>query len=121
MALTNAERAKAGCGALTLNPVLTSVADDHSRDMVDRSFFDHTNPDGMDAADRIDLAGYPWRAWGENIAFGYSTAAEVMDGWMNSPSHRDNILDCDFSEMGVGFDPGGSDGPYWTQVFGTPG
>jgi len=119
--ISNAERAKKGCAALKLDPTLNSVAQDHSRDMVQLGFFAHTNPDGQNAADRFDEAGYPWSAWGENIAFGYSTGVGVMKGWMNSSSHRGNILDCNFNEMGVGIDPGGSNGPYWTQVFGKRG
>ncbi|MFG3343473.1 CAP domain-containing protein [Streptomyces sp. NPDC048018] len=116
IALVNAERAKAGCGALTANATLTRAAQGHSDDMAARDFFDHTNPDGADPGDRVSAAGYPWSTYGENIAMGQSSAEQVMESWMNSPGHRANILNCNFKEIGVGIHNSG--GPYWTQVFG---
>ncbi|MFJ9574939.1 CAP domain-containing protein [Streptomyces sp. NPDC101191] len=116
IALVNAERAKAGCGALTPNATLTRAAQGHSDDMAARDFFDHTNPDGASPGDRVTAAGYPWSTYGENIAMGQSSAEQVMESWMNSPGHRANILNCDFKEIGVGIHDSG--GPYWTQVFG---
>ncbi|MFF9197659.1 sigma-70 family RNA polymerase sigma factor [Streptomyces sp. NPDC014779] len=114
--LTNAERAKAGCGPLTAHPLLTRAAQGHSDDMAARNFFDHTNPDGADPGDRVTATGYQWSTYGENIAKGQRTPAEVMDAWMNSPGHRANILNCSFKEIGIGIHDAG--GPYWTQVFG---
>ncbi|MFE2011435.1 CAP domain-containing protein [Streptomyces sp. NPDC059491] len=116
IALVNAERAKAGCGALTANATLTKAAQGHSDDMAARDFFDHTNPDGASPGDRVTAAGYPWSTYGENIAMGQSSPEQVMESWMNSPGHRANILNCDFKEIGVGIHNSG--GPYWTQVFG---
>ncbi|MEV5975118.1 CAP domain-containing protein [Streptomyces sp. NPDC051921] len=116
IALVNAERAKAGCGALTANATLTRAAQGHSDDMAARDFFDHTNPDGAGPGDRVSAAGYPWSTYGENIAMGQSSPEQVMEAWMNSPGHRANILNCDFKEIGVGIHNSG--GPYWTQVFG---
>ncbi|MBW1598589.1 CAP domain-containing protein [Streptomyces sp. JJ38] len=116
--LVNAERAKAGCGPVRTNSRLAEAALAHSRDMAARSFFDHTNPDGEDPGDRITAAGYQWSRYGENIARGQRTASEVVEGWMNSPGHRANILNCSFEEMGIGRHTG-SGGPWWTQVFGT--
>ncbi|MCX2181484.1 CAP domain-containing protein, partial [Streptomyces sp. SKN60] len=114
--LTNAERAKAGCGPVTANSLLTRAAQGHSDDMAARNFFDHTNPDGADPGDRVTATGYRWSTYGENIAKGQRTPAEVMDAWMNSPGHRANILNCSFKEIGIGIHDAG--GPYWTQVFG---
>ncbi|MER8041795.1 CAP domain-containing protein [Streptomyces sp. NPDC094032] len=116
IALVNAERAKAGCGALTANATLTRAAQGHSDDMAARDFFDHTNPDGAGPGDRVTAAGYPWSTYGENIAKGQSGPEQVMEAWMNSPGHRANILNCDFKEIGIGIHDSG--GPYWTQVFG---
>lgn len=120
--LTNAERAKAGCGPLKLDATLTAVADAHSADMAARSFFSHTNPDGLGPGDRIDASGYPYRSWAENIAAGQGSAAEVMNGWMNSSGHRANILNCGLEELGVGYAEGPAmdriPGRFWTQVFG---
>ncbi|MFF4341903.1 sigma-70 family RNA polymerase sigma factor [Kitasatospora sp. NPDC001540] len=117
--LVNSERAKAGCGPLTANAKLATAALRHSEDMAARNFFDHTNPDGAGPQQRIDAVGYAWSGWGENIARGQKDAAAVMDSWMNSPGHRANILNCKFTELGVGVHLGGG-GPWWTQDFGTP-
>lgn len=121
LALTNAERAKAGCPALTLNSQLNAAADAHSEDMAARDYFDHDDPEGRGPGDRIAASGYKPRTWGENIAAGYRSAEAVVEGWMNSAGHRRNILNCDFAELGVGYatNPATDNWPYWTQVFGT--
>jgi len=115
LALVNAERAAAGCGALTADGGLASVARAHSEDMRDRGYFDHVNLDGLDPFDRADRAGVSARA--ENIAWGQQNAAEVMDSWMTSAGHRANILNCGLTRLGVGVAQG-SGGPWWTQLFG---
>ncbi|MZD04249.1 sigma-70 family RNA polymerase sigma factor [Streptomyces sp. SID5785] len=116
--LVNAERAENGCAPVTQNGKLDTAALRHSDDMADRDYFDHTDPDGKDPGDRITAAGYSWSTYGENIARGQQTPAQVMDSWMNSPGHRANILNCAFKEIGLGVHEG-SGGPWWTQVFGT--
>lgn len=120
VALTNTERRSAGCGPLSIDSTLTSVAQAHSADMARRQFFDHVNPDGASPFDRISAAGYRYRMAAENIAAGYRTPQQVVDGWMNSSGHRKNILNCGLTEIGVGYLTGGSYGTYWTQNFGTP-
>ncbi|WP_233521336.1 sigma-70 family RNA polymerase sigma factor [Streptomyces triticagri] len=117
VALVNTERAKQGCGPVTANSTLHEAGRRHSADMAARDFFDHTNPDGKDPGDRITAAGYRWSTYGENIARGQQTAAQVIEGWMNSEGHRANILNCSFKEIGIGIHDG-SGGPWWTQVFG---
>jgi uncharacterized protein YkwD len=121
--LTNAARATAGCGPLTLNPLLNQAADGHSEDMAARNFFDHLSPEGADPGDRIAATGYRPRGWAENIAAGYPNADAVVAGWMNSTGHRENIVNCGYTEIGVGYatNPSTGDGPYWTQVFAIPG
>ncbi|MEW2314494.1 CAP domain-containing protein [Streptomyces bauhiniae] len=114
--LVNAERAKAGCSPVALNSTLTKAAQDHSADMAAHNTMSHTGSDGSDPGSRITAAGYQWSAYGENVAYGYSTPEQVMDGWMNSPGHRENILNCSYKEIGVGLAQPGS---YWTQDFGT--
>ncbi|MFF7130114.1 CAP domain-containing protein [Streptomyces sp. NPDC016566] len=116
VALVNAERSKAGCSALTLNSTLTKAAQAHSQDMAAHQNMSHTGSDGSSPGDRITSAGYSWSAYGENVAYGYSTPEQVMAGWMNSPGHRANILNCSFKEIGVGLAQPNS---YWTQDFGT--
>ena len=114
VARTNAERAQAGCGALRVDGRLAAAARQHSLDMVDRHYFEHDSPDGGTPEDRVAAAGYSDYG-GENIAYGQTSAAEVMSDWMGSPDHRRNILDCEFTAVGVGLDPRGM---YWTQDFG---
>lgn len=120
IALTNAERTRAGLGILTEEPRLTAAAQSHSDDMAGRNYFDHTGLDGRHPADRVTAAGYTYRRCAENIAAGQPTPAEVVDGWMNSPGHRANILTPDLTQIGIGIAHGGTYGIYWTQVFGTP-
>ena len=117
---TNAERARHGLRALTVDQRLAAAAQAHSADMVRRAFFAHESPDGRQVWDRAVAAGYAYRKVAENIAAGQRTAEEVVRGWMGSPGHRANILDGDLTQIGVGRADGGSYGVYWTQVFGTP-
>ncbi|WBB81963.1 CAP domain-containing protein [Micromonospora sp. WMMD882] len=118
VALVNAERAKAGCGALTVDDKLTTAAQRHSEDQAATRKMSHTGSDGSNVGDRLARVGYAWRGYGENVAWNQSTPAAVMDAWMNSSGHRANILNCSVTEIGVGV--ARSNGPYWTQVFGTP-
>ncbi|MBT2489499.1 sigma-70 family RNA polymerase sigma factor [Streptomyces sp. ISL-96] len=115
--LVNTERADNGCGPVSQNSRLNTAAQRHSADMAARDFFDHTNPDGAGPGERITAAGYAWSTYGENIAMGQRTPAQVMESWMNSSGHRANILNCSFKEIGIGIHDA-SGGPWWTQVFG---
>jgi uncharacterized protein YkwD len=115
VALTNAQRVKAGCKPLKVDARLNLSAQRHSADMEKRNYFEHEDPDGHDFADREKAAGFVGDSGGENIAMGQTSAAEVMNDWMNSPGHRRNILDCSFTLIGVGYV---ADGHYWTQNFG---
>ncbi|MFH8803762.1 CAP domain-containing protein [Streptomyces sp. NPDC017936] len=114
--LVNEERAKVGCSALSANSALADLAQEFSEDMAARGFFDHTDPDGATPWDRATKAGVSGLG-GENIARGQMDAASVMEAWMNSPGHRANILNCDFTTLGVGVHFG-QGGPWWTQDFG---
>ncbi|WP_443068675.1 CAP domain-containing protein [Streptomyces sp. NBC_01361] len=116
LTLVNNERSKAGCSPLTMNAKLTKAAQDHSKDMASHRNMSHTGSDGSSPDDRITRAGYSWSSYGENVAYGYSTPEKVMAGWMSSPGHKRNILDCSFKEIGIGLAQPGS---YWTQDFGT--
>ncbi|SDD88392.1 Uncharacterized conserved protein YkwD, contains CAP (CSP/antigen 5/PR1) domain [Streptomyces prasinopilosus] len=114
--IVNAERGKAGCSPVKVNTALTEAAQKHSEDMAASRTMSHTGSDGSSPDDRIARAGYSWSTYGENVAYGYSTPEQVMAGWMASPGHRENILNCAFEEIGVGLAQPGS---YWTQDFGT--
>lgn len=106
---------------LEWNDQLANAARDHSRDMADKNYFSHTSLDGRTFVTRIANAGYtPYRALGENIAAGYNTAESVMNGWMNSPGHCNNIMSANFKDLGVGYayNSGSTYKYYWTQDFG---
>ena len=124
--LTNAERAKAKLPLLKENSQLVDAAQDHSDDMANDDFFSHRGVDGSTLGNRIQDSGYQYLAAGENIAAGQTTAEQVVEGWMNSPGHRANILNPNFTEIGIGYaflknDTGSVNyNHYWTQVFGTP-
>ena len=119
--LTNIERAKVGLPPLTFNSKLTAAAQKHSRNMAMQDFFDHRQ-----MVERVRAEGYQYSRVGENISAGNSTPESAMQGWMNSPGHRANILNSQFRELGVGYYFLPNDGGsveykhYWTQVFGTP-
>lgn len=106
--------------ALRLNPILVGTARAMSKDMGNRNFFDHTNPDGLDPFQRMEAAGYSGGAMGENIAAGYSSGAEVVAGWLSSDGHCRNMMDPDFGVIGIGYAsvPGSDYVEYWTQNFG---
>lgn len=118
--LTNQHRIAAGCAPLTISPQLTSAAAAHSQDMAKNNFFSHTGSDGSTPWDRIRRTGYTYSTAAENIAAGYRTAEQVVQGWYNSEGHRRNMLNCNLREIGVAYADGGSYGRYWTQVFATP-
>ncbi|MBD0293379.1 MAG: CAP domain-containing protein [Jiangellaceae bacterium] len=115
--LSNAERDKAGCDApLRVDDRLVAAARGHSEDMAARDYFDHVSPEGDGPGERTAAEGYPqWS--GENLALGYSTAEDVVAGWMRSDGHRRNILNCDSVAVGVGA-ADSEKGIYWTQIFG---
>ncbi|MET7986053.1 CAP domain-containing protein [Streptomyces sp. NPDC005281] len=118
IALTNTERASAGLPPLGTDATLTAAAQAHSADMVARDFYAHTSPEGGRPWDRAAAAGCTRGSIGENIACGQRTPAEVVQGWMDSPGHRANILKRDFTHIGIGLAGGSRAGTYWTQLFG---
>jgi len=120
VALTNQQRAASGCGALRVNATLTQVAQAHSADMAANNYFSHDSQNGASPFDRMTAAGYRFSAAAENIAAGQRTPSDVVTAWMNSEGHRANILNCTYTEIGVGYATGGSYGTYWTQDFGKP-
>ena len=117
VSLTNSARSRHGCGALRVDSGLSSSARTHSLEMAQTGQLAHTSPDGSSPWDRMERAGYRWGA-AENIGAGYSTPEEAVRGWLDSPDHRKNILDCGLKAIGVGV-ASGPDGPWWTQDFGT--
>lgn len=114
--LVNAARAENGKSPLTLNSALCDVAQLRADETV--KSFSHTRPNGTSCFTAIDEAGISYRTVGENIAAGQSTPASVMNSWMNSEGHRANILNGDFSSIGIGYVKASSGyGHYWVQMF----
>jgi uncharacterized protein YkwD len=132
LCLINAERGKHGLAPLVRREQLELASQRHSEDMVARRFFEHDTPDGTDPQERMLAAGYPAdNAYtGENIAWAGGPRAspwEIVDLWMHSPPHRENILRGGFTEVGIGLvrgapEPQRSDGVPWTYTtdFGGP-
>lgn len=118
LTLTNGERAAVGCPALAPNAQLAAAAEKHNDEMARTGNFSHTGVDGSTPADRVTEAGYRYRQMAENIAAGQTSAEEVVRSWMNSASHRANIVDCELRDLGVAYAVDGNDKPYWTQDFG---
>ena len=121
LSLTNGERANVGCPALTANAQLDAAARRHSDDMARTGNFSHTGSDGSTADQRVTDAGYHFRLMAENIAAGQGTADEVVRSWMNSESHRANIVNCELRDIGVAHAVDGNNKSYWTQDFGVTG
>ena len=133
MELVNQQRAANGCPPLAVNQAMTTAAYEHSQDMAVNGYFAHDTPSGVTPWTRMKDLGYTEPA-AENIAEGYRTPQEVVNGWMNSPGHRQNILNCSYKAAGVGYYDGPSKsgpangaqnnngstnpGPWWTQDFG---
>ena len=126
IALVNKERAKKGCRPLKMDPALNAAAQEHSLDMARYHSVSHTGTDGSRPGDRMTRAGYGWSKAAENVAAGYASPESVVNGWMKSPGHRANILDCSFRDAGVGYDylvieaDSGDYAYYWTMVFASP-
>jgi uncharacterized protein YkwD len=118
--LVNVERAKENLDPLEWNSQLALAAYNHAADMASRHFFGHYTPEGVSPFDRISDAGYDYWTAGENVARGQTTPEEVVEGWMNSPGHRANIMSTTFEDLGVGYKKSATSGTiYWVQDFGS--
>lgn len=112
--LVNKERAEAGLPALKYDWELARVAKYKSKDMNNVGYFSHNSPTYGSPFTMMKDFGISYKSAGENIARGQASAEEVVNAWMNSPGHRENILDGDFTHIGVGYV---DDGHHWTQMF----
>lgn len=101
VAAMNRERAAYGLQPLRLNPRLSLAASDRVNDMFEKHYFDHVSPDGVDPFTWADKRGYDYTEIGENLAVGYRTADDIVDSWMHSPAHRENILKPVYREIGI--------------------
>lgn len=124
--LTNAFRQQNSLAPLSYNAKLATAAELHSQNMALQDFFSHTGIDGLSPFDRMQAVGYKFSYAAENIGAGYSTPEAVVQGWINSPGHKANLLDPTLQELGVGYyylsnDTGNVNwSHYWTQKFGSP-
>ena len=114
--LVNSARAKENLAPLKLNSALSNVAQAKSEDMQKNNYFDHTSPTYGSPFDMMKKFGISYLSAGENIAKGQKTAEAVVNAWLNSEGHRANILNKNFTDMGLGYvNTGGT--TYWTQMF----
>ncbi|MGD7060375.1 CAP domain-containing protein [Bacillus altitudinis] len=112
--LTNKERAKQGLKALSVDSKLSKSARAKSQDMKDKNYFSHTSPTYGSPFDQMKQFGITYKTAGENIAQGQRSPQEVVTAWMNSEGHRANILNKNYTHIGVGYVKSGN---YWTQQF----
>lgn len=118
--LVNQERSKYGLGKLTLSNELTHIAQMKATDMRDKNYFSHNSPTYGTPFEMLQRFGVKYTYAGENIAGGQKTSEQVMKDWMNSSGHRANILNKNYTQLGVGYVTGGQYGTYWVQTFTRP-
>lgn len=113
--LVNAERVKEGLAPLTINTKVQAAAQVRAREC--EQSFSHTRPNGSSFATALKEQNVSYRSAGENIAWGQRSPEEVMKGWMNSPGHRANIMNPNFTTIGVGYYQNANGTNYWCQLF----
>jgi uncharacterized protein YkwD len=115
----NNHRVANGLAELVYSDTLEEAAQFQARDMYERNFFDHTNPDGDTVLDRAIAAGFCDPSLvGENIAYGHHSVAQVQAGWQGSPGHNANMLNTEYTFAGMGHYTSPLGVQYWVQVFG---
>ncbi len=124
--LVNHERKQEGLDPLSIDEQLDQAAHFHNDQMVLADQMSHQLPGEPGLGERVTATGYNWSTVAENVAAGYTTPEAVVEGWMNSPGHRDNILNPKFTHIGIGYEYAPDNNHafedfdvYWTQVFGT--
>ncbi len=119
--LVNQERQNGGLSPVTWSDTLAGETADYACQMVQYNFFDHVSPvTGSTLRDRTNAVNYDFWIVGENLAAGQRTPVEVVTAWMQSPCHRENIMNPAFTELGIAVRYGGTYGYYWVQEFGRP-
>ena len=111
----NEERKSEGLSELTTTTVLCEAANIRAAEIAE--VFDHNRPDGRSCFTVLKECGISYSSAGENIAAGYATPEDVVKGWMNSSGHKENILNKNFTKIGVGYYCGGSYTHNWVQIF----
>lgn len=121
--ITNEDRAEYGKGGLNVNPLLVEAAQLKANDMAAKSYFAHTSPEGVTPWHWLNQAGYAFSYAGENLAVNFSDSIDVGQAWMDSPGHRANILNGQFTEIGIATAEGVYEGAptiFVVQFFGKP-
>lgn len=121
--LVNLERKSRGLNLLEVNPLLYLAAKDKGQDMLSKDYFEHYAPYGKSPWDFIHETGYQYQMAGENLAIDFNTSKNAHEAWMNSSSHRDNILKKDYEEVGIATATGDFEGRQTTvivEMFGKP-
>lgn len=120
--LTNQKRAEAGLGPLVIDDRLSNAAAGKARDMIANNYWAHISPDGKTPWVFIRSAGYNYQFAGENLARGFSSSSDVVSAWMNSVSHRDNMLSTNYKNVGFAVEQGklnGEDTILIVEMFGS--
>ncbi|MFC4355200.1 CAP domain-containing protein [Chryseomicrobium palamuruense] len=116
--LVNKEREAEGLQPLQYDSKVAKVAQLKAQDLLTNNYFEHESPTYGSPSEMLTQFDVSWTASGENIAAGQRSVEEVHEGWMNSPGHRENILQEIYTHVGFGFTEGGGDyGTYWVQLF----
>jgi cell division septation protein DedD len=121
--LTNQERADNGVAPLKENTLLDQAAQDKANDMAENGYFAHTSPSGLTPWYWFQKVGYNFQYAGENLAVNFFESDQVAEAWMNSPTHRANIVKPEYTEIGIGVAQGyyqGHSTVFVAQLFGTP-
>ena len=121
--LANGDRAAAQVGSLRINPQLVAAAQAKANDMATKGYFAHVSPEGKDSWYWFKQVGYSFEYAGENLAVDFSDSGDVERAWLNSPLHRENILNAQFAEIGIATAEGlyeGHRATFVVQMFGTP-
>lgn len=121
--LTNADRAESGLAPLTRNPLLDAAAQAAAEDMATKGYFSHVAPDGATPWSWLDKAGYVYSYAGQNLAVNFTDSQNVETAWLESPTHRENILKPHYTEIGFGTANGlyeGQETTFVVEFFGTP-
>lgn len=120
---TNEVRVKDALGTLSPNPLLERAAQIKAQDMAEKGYFSHNTPDGKTPWYFLEEVGYRYQAAGENLAVNFSDSRDVIEAWMRSPGHRANMLNGNYTEIGIATARGtykGKDAVFVVQYFGKP-
>ena len=115
--LVNNERQQQNLAALKQDNALSAIAQAKAEDMANNNYFAHNSPTYGTVGNMLDHFGYNWTAYGENIAKGYTSAETVVQGWMESPGHRANILQSRFTNIGTGYATDQNGTTHWVHLF----